>query len=47
MENRRILIEQTALQRGVLQGDAKTAHTCKRILKLKTALWTFVYTPGG
>ena len=35
-----------ALQRGVLHGDAQTANTCKRILKFKTALWTFVYTPG-
>jgi len=37
---------EAALQRGVLHGDAKTANTCKRILKFKTALWTFVYTPG-
>ncbi len=37
---------ETALQRGVLHGDAKTANTCKGILKFKTALWTFVYTPG-
>ena len=37
---------EAALQRGVLQGDAKTAHTCKRILKFKAALWTFVHTPG-
>lgn len=37
---------ETALQRGVLHGDAKTANTCKGILKFKTALWTFVYTLG-
>ena len=37
---------EAALQRAVLQGDAQTANTCKRILKFKTALWTFVYTPG-
>ena len=37
---------EAALQRAVLHGDAKTANTCKGILKLKTALWTFVSTPG-
>ena len=45
MAHTQVRIE-AALQRAVLQGDAQTANTCKRILKFKTALWTFVYTPG-
>ena len=27
-------------------GHSKTQETCKRILKLKAALWSFVDTPG-
>ena len=45
MAHLRAQVEAT-LQRAVLHGDAQTANTCKRILKCKTALWTFVYTPG-
>lgn len=45
MARLQVQVEAT-LQRAVLQGDAQTANTCKRILKFKTALWTFVDTPG-
>ena len=45
MAHIQVKVEAT-LQRAVLQGDAQTANTCKRILKFKTALWTFVYTTG-
>jgi hypothetical protein len=38
-------MEQT-LQRGVDSGQSKTANTCKRLLKSRAALWTFVSTPG-
>ncbi len=33
----------SALQQGIDCGESKTANTCKRILKMKTALWTFVH----
>lgn len=36
---------ESALLRGIACGESKTANTCKRILKLKDALWTFVHTP--
>ncbi len=35
---------EAALQQGINCGESKTANTCKRILKVKTALWTFVHT---
>ncbi len=38
-------MEQT-LQRGVDTGQSKTANTCRRLLKARAALWTFVHTPG-
>ena len=38
-------MEQT-LQRGIDSGQSKTAKTCKRLLKSRCALWTFVHTPG-
>jgi transposase len=31
---------------GTACGESKTANTCKRILKFKAALWTFVHTHG-
>lgn len=34
------------LDQGTQCGHAKTQRTCKRILKLKAALWTFVEVPG-
>jgi transposase len=37
---------EAALRRGVVCGNSKTANTCKRLLKDKAALWTFVRTPG-
>lgn len=37
---------ESALQQGIDCGESKTANTCKRILKVKTALWTFVHTQG-
>jgi len=36
---------EAALRRGVACGHSQTAHTCKRLLKDKVALWTFVHTP--
>ena len=35
-----------ALQRGSACDDASTANTCKRLLKARNTLWTFVHTPG-
>ena len=37
---------EAALRRGGACGESRTANTCKRILKVKDALWTFVDTPG-
>lgn len=37
---------ESALQQGIGCGESKTANTCKRILKMKTALWTFVHQEG-
>jgi transposase len=37
---------ESLLAEGVTCGHARTQRTCKRILKLKAALWTFVETPG-
>jgi len=37
---------EAALQRGISCGDSKTANTCKQLLKVKVALWTFVHNPG-
>jgi len=34
------------LGQGSVCGHSKTQNTCKRILKLKAALWSFVDTPG-
>ena len=34
------------LAEGTCCGHAKTEKTCKRILKLESALWTFITTPG-
>ena len=34
------------LEQGTTCGHSKTSRTCKRILKLKAALWNFVDTPG-
>lgn len=34
------------LAQGTECGHSKTAETCKRILKLKAALWTYVDVPG-
>jgi transposase len=34
------------LAQGTACGHSKTQETCKRILKLKAALWNFVDTPG-
>jgi transposase len=35
-----------ALRRGSACGQARTARTCRHILKVRQALWTFVHTPG-
>ena len=35
-----------ALERGVSCGESKTAGTCKKILSVKSGLWTFITTPG-
>ena len=37
---------ESLLAEGMECGHAKTQRTCKRILKKKAALWTFVDTPG-
>lgn len=37
---------EAALRRGTACGNSKTANTCKRLLKDKAALWTFIHTPG-
>jgi len=34
------------LRQGAVCEQAKTRHTCKRILKRKAALWTFLDVPG-
>ena len=34
------------LRRGAAQGDAKTAGTCRDLLALAPALWTFIDLPG-
>ncbi len=34
------------LRRGVRRGDAKTAATCRDLLALAPALWTFIDLPG-
>ena len=34
------------LQRGAARADAKTAGTCRDVLALRTALWTFIDLPG-
>ena len=34
------------LQRGADRADAKTAGTCRDVLELRTALWTFIDLPG-
>ena len=34
------------LRRGAVQGDAKTAATCRDLLALAPALWTFIDLPG-
>lgn len=34
------------MQRGSACGDTKTANTCRQILAIRDALWTFVHTPG-
>ena len=34
------------LEQGTLCGQVKTQRTCKRILKLRDALWTYVDVPG-
>ncbi len=34
------------LQRGADRADAKTAGTCRDVLALRTALWTFIDLPG-
>ena len=36
----------TLLQEGVAGADAKTQGTCRNLLKLEVALWTFVWEPG-
>lgn len=36
----------TLLQDGVTGADAKTQGTCRNLLKLEPALWTFVWEPG-
>lgn len=37
---------ESALERGAVCGNAKTEGTCKKILALKQALWTFVTIEG-
>lgn len=37
---------ETLLQRGSACAEAHTARTCRQILTLREALWTFVSTPG-
>jgi len=37
---------EATLRRGIVCGNSKTANTCKRLLKDKAALWTFIHTPG-
>ena len=36
----------TLLQEGVAGADAKAQGTCRNLLKLEPALWTFVWEPG-
>jgi transposase len=36
----------TLLQEGVASADAKTQGTCRNLLKLEAALWTFVWETG-
>jgi hypothetical protein len=36
----------TLLQEGVAGADAKTQGTCRNLLKLEAALWTFVWETG-
>lgn len=36
----------TLLQAGVAGADAKTQGTCRNLLKLEAALWTFVWETG-
>jgi transposase len=36
----------TLLQEGVVGADTKTQGTCRNLLKLEAALWTFVWEPG-
>jgi hypothetical protein len=36
----------TLLQEGVADADAKAQGTCRNLLKLEPALWTFVWEPG-
>jgi transposase len=36
----------TLLQEGVGSADTKTQGTCRNLLKLEAALWTFVWEPG-
>ena len=37
---------ENVLQQGSVCGESKTASTCRHILKLRPALWTFISTPG-
>ena len=34
------------LEQGTQCNESKTANTCKKLLKYKTALWTFIETEG-
>jgi transposase len=34
------------LEQGMRCNESKTANTCKKLLKYKTALWTFIETEG-
>jgi len=34
------------LEQGLHCGESKTANTCKKLLKYKSALWTFIETEG-
>ena len=45
MRPRRARVE-ALLQRGADRADAKTAGTCRQVLTLRTALWTFIDLPG-
>jgi transposase len=36
----------TLLLEGVVDGDTKMQGTCRNLLKLEAALWTFVWEPG-